>query len=75
MLLQQSLMGTKDGFPTPNGTPLLPAQSDKAKTPTRITERISLPPQYGKTLILRKLTPEEKEVLQGFKKGWTLVEE
>jgi hypothetical protein len=32
-------------------------------------------PLYGKTLILRKLTPEEKETLQGLPKGWTLVEE
>ena len=32
-------------------------------------------PLYGKTLILRKLTPNEKEKLQGFPKDWTLVEE
>lgn len=31
-------------------------------------------PLYGKTLILRKLTPEEKEKLQGFPIGWTLPE-
>ena len=30
---------------------------------------------YGKTLILRKLTPTEKEKLQGFPVDWTLVEE
>ena len=32
-------------------------------------------PLYGKTLILRKLTPTEKEKLQGLPKDWTLVEE
>jgi hypothetical protein len=32
-------------------------------------------PLYGKTLILRKLTPTEKEKLQGFPENWTLVEE
>ena len=32
-------------------------------------------PLYGKILILRKLTPTEKEKLQGFLKDWTLVEE
>jgi len=32
-------------------------------------------PLYGKTLILRKLTPREKEKLQGFPMDWTLVEE
>jgi len=32
-------------------------------------------PLYGKTLILRKLTPREKEKLQGFPVDWTLVEE
>ena len=32
-------------------------------------------PLYGKTLILRKLTPREKEKLQGFPIDWTLVEE
>ena len=32
-------------------------------------------PLYGKTLILRKLTPTEKEVLQGLPKDWTLAEE
>jgi site-specific DNA-cytosine methylase len=32
-------------------------------------------PLYGKTLILRKLTPTEKERLQGFPKDWTLAEE
>lgn len=30
---------------------------------------------YGRTHILRKLTPTEKEKLQGFPRGWTLVEE
>lgn len=32
-------------------------------------------PLYGKTLILRKLTPREKEKLQGFPLDWTLAEE
>ncbi len=32
-------------------------------------------PLYGKTLILRKLTPTEKEKLQGLPKDWTLAEE
>lgn len=32
-------------------------------------------PLYGKTLILRKLTPIEKEALQGLPKDWTLAEE
>ncbi|MDD5423595.1 MAG: hypothetical protein PHT32_09315, partial [Candidatus Omnitrophica bacterium] len=32
-------------------------------------------PLYGKTLILRKLTPNEKEALQGLPKDWTLAEE
>jgi len=32
-------------------------------------------PLYGKTLILRKLTPMEKEKLQGFPINWTLAEE
>jgi len=32
-------------------------------------------PLYGKTLILRKLTPNEKESLQGFSDDWTLCEE
>ena len=32
-------------------------------------------PLYGRTLILRKLTPTEKEKLQGFPQGWTLAEE
>ena len=30
---------------------------------------------YGRTLILRKLTPIEKEKLQGFPRDWTLIEE
>ena len=56
------------------------------KTQTRTTERTLSPklseqpqeetlPLYGKTLILRKLTPTEKEKLQGLPKDWTLVEE
>jgi len=53
-----------------------PQRSDKVKTQTQIMERILSPkhleqppeailPLYGKTLILRKLTPNEKEKLQG----------
>ena len=30
-------------------------------------------PLYGKTLVLRKLTPTEKERLQGFPSGWTFI--
>ena len=32
-------------------------------------------PSYGKTLILRKMTPKEKERLQGLPEDWTLVGE
>ena len=32
---------------------------------------VETPASYGKTLILRKLTPKEKERLMGFPEGWT----
>ena len=42
---------------------------------TSFKQMITEKHMYGKTLILRKLTPTEKERLQGFPKDWTLIEE
>jgi len=52
---------------TQNQTISLPQQSEQAKEVTL--------PLYGKTLILRKLTPLEKERLMGFPENWTMLED
>lgn len=55
--------------------------SEKTLLPVPASQGLSEQPQeetvalYGKTLILRKLTPTEKEKLQGFPENWTVVEE
>ena len=54
---------------------LSPQQSDKAKIQLSELHPEATLPLYGKTLILRKLTPTEKEKLQGLPKDWTIVEE
>ena len=57
------------------------SNTDNSETKETLSPKLLEQPQeeilplYGKTLILRKLTPTEKEKLQGFPQNWTLCEE
>lgn len=51
-------------------------ETDSTKMKTLLLQQSEPPqeeilPSYGKTLILRRLTPKEKERLMGFPEGWT----